>query len=106
MFKQGDKAVCTLNDQEVEIQFGPVKNSVGNDSYLVKFPHGTSSQVWVEDLEPAPRFTVGQKVLWAGLVHTVAGGPFEGATQPFYVLEGFQGKHVVELEDYLAPVVE
>lgn len=76
-FKQDDKVVCTLNDQEGEVQFGPVKSLVGNDTYLVKWAHsGASSLAWAEDLEPAPRFKVGQEVLCRDRTVELVSGPF------------------------------
>lgn len=106
-FKQDDKALCTLNDQVVEVQFGPVKNSVGNPAYLVKWPNGVSSMVWEDDLQPAPRFKVGQEVrskfLEGSLI--ISAGPFAYRTgDDFYVLEKADGTHTTELEYDLSPV--
>ncbi|KQX43517.1 hypothetical protein ASD97_25940 [Streptomyces sp. Root63] len=88
-FKQGDKVICTLDGLEVEVEFGPVVSSVGNPSYLVKWSDGRSSLVWVGDLEPAPRFKVGQEVLYRDRAVELVSGPFlDSDGDLFWVVKG------------------
>jgi hypothetical protein len=91
-FKQGDKAICTLTDSPVEVQFGPFLSASGKEAYLVKgFNGDLSSVVWTEDLQPAPKFKEGQEVHLAGVRHTVAAGPFNSGSDDWYVLENRHG---------------
>lgn len=110
MFKQGDKAVCTLDGQEVEIQFGPF-SSVGfrRESYLVEWPSGTSSIVSTEDLELAPRFEVGQEVVFhydtENTLYELVSGPFRDAEgDTFWVTKDEAGNHDPSWDKYMVAV--
>lgn len=110
-FKQGDKAVCTLDDMEVEILYGPVPNAVGNESYLVQWRNGErSSLVWVDDLEPAPRFKVGQTVTFnysaKGEHFELLAGPFyDYRKKPFWVVKDQAGDQAPTEETHMVVVM-
>lgn len=107
MFKQGDKAVCTLDDRKVMIQFGPFLCSAGEEAYLV-LEEGSSYSltIWAQDLEPAPRFKVGQKVKINYLSKCdpfeLVAGPFVGPCGgAFWVMKDGEGAHETAWDEYL-----
>ena len=114
-FNQGDKAVCVLSGDRAEVQFGPVSSiGTGKDAYLVKWLDGDcvgrSSIIWTEDLEPALKFEVGQRVRFTyspvGESFEVVAGPFPDGDSSFWVLKDRDGAHDTSFEKYIVPVVE
>ncbi|MEU0159002.1 hypothetical protein ABZ154_09205 [Streptomyces sp. NPDC006261] len=98
-FKQGDEAICAQTDGLVKIRYGPyTSTALGMGSYLVEWLEGVDqgkcSVVGVEDLEPAPRFKVGQRVM-LGLgdePRKVVAGPFNDIDgSDWWVLESKTG---------------
>jgi hypothetical protein len=115
MFKQGDKAVFAHGGDLAEVQFGPVTAVSDRDAYLVKWLSGSSenrsSVVWAVDLEPAPKFAVGQSV---GMQHSNPGESFEVMAGPFWdfekdvfwVVRNGRGVDDMAYETHMVPVVE
>ncbi|MFJ3084389.1 hypothetical protein ACIPJG_32180 [Streptomyces halstedii] len=114
MFKQGDKAVCTLNDGVVEIKSDLFTSAgTGARSYLVEWTEGIDkgkrSVVYATDLEPAPRFKVGQKVRFTyspvGETFDLVAGPFPDFQKaPFWVFRDQEGEHDTSGEGQMLPV--
>jgi len=111
-FKAGDKAVCGVTGAKVEIQFGPFTSAAIKESYLVKWLEGPNegrcSILWACDLEPAPKFEVGQRVTcsYSKEIFEVVAGPFPSNQQLFYVLKKEDGDHDTSYEEYMVPVVQ
>lgn len=109
-FNAGDKVVFR-GDGEAEVQFGPITSMSDQESYLVKWfddvKEGRSSIVWSVDLEPVPKFKVGQEVRDYGNLLKVSAGPYSHPEEgTWYALETPEGRHVIRNEDELSPVVE
>lgn len=114
MFKQGDKATAR-SGSVVEVQFGPFSGVKGEECYLVKWLGGPmTGRSFVsssDDLTPAPKFQVGQKVTFTyspyGEDFEIVAGPFPAEEgKPLYVLKDRYGVHDTSYEHYMVPVVE
>lgn len=95
MYKQDDMAVCGLTDGLVKIKYGPYTSpGLGKGSYLVEWLEGVDkgmcSVVGAEDLEPAPKFKVGQKVKESHNTAAVVAGPFLDHEGDFFWVVQFE----------------
>ncbi|MEU0912158.1 hypothetical protein [Streptomyces althioticus] len=112
MFKQGDKVVFDQDGPQAEIQFGPVVSATKQESFVVKWLTGSlvgrSSIVHAAQLDPLPRFKVGQEVKFVydtDVMHVVA-GPFPSDGDNLWVVKDEQGDHYSSAEEFMTPVVE
>jgi len=112
MFEVGSKARCDINDQKVEILYGPFMATASQEAYLVKWLgqgvwQGRSSIVWVCDLKSLPKFEVGQEVKFTNddEVWEVVAGPFPSEGDNLWVIKDSAGLHYSSTEEYMTPVV-
>ncbi|WP_371666008.1 hypothetical protein OG306_33310 [Streptomyces sp. NBC_01241] len=110
-FNVEDKAICTLTDSVVKIKYGPYLTSGGVEAYLAEWTEGVekgrSSVVWAVDLQPAPKFMVGQEVTSPkGASFELVSGPFPvDETDTFWVVKDQAGFFDQVWERYMLPVV-
>lgn len=109
MFEVGDRVRIPGRDEDQGVVvYGPYLGDTGVWC-LVEKPDGHHFAAAVELLRAAPKFKVGQVVraryLTSGLAK-VAAGPFKGERCLWYVLELPEGRHSMEIEEDISPVVE
>ncbi|MEU9259003.1 hypothetical protein AB0D68_11015 [Streptomyces sp. NPDC048212] len=114
-FKQGDTVMSSYTEIPGKVVHGPfIRAAMGHDAYLVELLEGENKgecSVWhSQDMKPAPRFKVGQKVTFnyssKGEHFELVAGPFlDFQKDPFWVIKDQDGDHNYTGEKYMIPVV-
>ncbi|MFD4234270.1 phiSA1p31-related protein [Streptomyces sp. NPDC058542] len=111
-YKVGDR-VKVFGDQTGTVKYGPVPSTfAGRSMYVVERESDGERAFKSSDLEPLPKFAVGDKVRYSGTLAELTGGPVIGATsgEELFLLKFLEGpdsgKGVARRASKLEPVTE